>query len=161
MTHPSILATAVLAAVLAAGCDKAIDDQTKANNAQAEANDKIATATKEADQKILAAQAEADKKTADANASFMKLREDYRHQTTNNLVDLDHKVGVLEASSRSASANKAKFDLDANLNQIHTKRAEFGADYKSIEAASAMTWDDTKTRLDKEWTELKALVDKA
>src|ERR1700689_2770983 len=111
MTQTSILATAILAAVLASGCDKGIDDQTKATTAQAEANDKIATATKEADQKILAAQAEADKKTADANASFMKLREDYRHQTTTNLVDLDYKVGVLEATSRSAVVNKARVDL--------------------------------------------------
>jgi hypothetical protein len=161
MTHHSILATAVLAAALALGCNKAIDDQTKANNAQTEANDKIFAATKEADQKIAAAQAEADKKTADANANFMKLREDYRHQTTNNLVDLDYKVGVLEGNSRAAPANKSKVDLDANLNQIHLKRAEFGADYKAIETASAVTWDDTKARLDKEWTELKALVDKA
>jgi hypothetical protein len=160
MTHHSILATAVLAGFLAVGCDKAIDDQTKANNAQTEANDKIAAATKEADQKIVAAQSEADKKAADANANFMKLREDYRHLTANNLVDLDYKVGVLEANSRSA-ANKAKVDLDANLNRIHTKRSEFSADYGAIEAASAMTWDDTKARLDKEWSELKALVDKA
>jgi hypothetical protein len=161
MTHHSILATAVLATFLAVGCDKAIDDQNKVNNAQAEANDKIAAAAKEAEQKILAAQTEADKKAADATANFMKLREDYRHLTTKNLVDLDYKVGVLEANSRSAPANKAKVDLDANLNQILTKRAEFSADYKAIEAASAMTWDDTKARLDKEWTELKALVDKA
>jgi hypothetical protein len=33
MTQPSILATAILAAALAAGRDKAIDDQTKADNA--------------------------------------------------------------------------------------------------------------------------------
>jgi hypothetical protein len=161
MSHPSILATAVLATFLAVGCDKAMDDQTKANNAQTEANEKIAAATKEADQKIAAAQSEADKKAADANANFMKLREDYRHLTANNLVDLDYKVGVLEANSRSAAPNKAKVDLDANLNRIHMKRSEFSADYGTIEAASAMTWDDTKARLDKEWSELKALVDKA
>jgi hypothetical protein len=160
MIRSSILVTAVLSAVLAVGCDKAIDDQTKANAAQAEANGKIGAANKEADQKGQAAQSEADKKIADANANFMKLREDYRHKTTTNLVDLDHKVDLLEAKSRAATS-ATKPDLDANLKQIHTKRTAFDADYKTIESASATTWDDTKTRLDKELTELTTLVDKA
>jgi F0F1-type ATP synthase membrane subunit b/b' len=160
MINRSILAFILLSPLLGVGCDKAMDDQVKANNAQAEANNKIDAVTKEADQKIRTAQAEADKTTAAANANFMKLRENFRHQTTNDLVDLDHKVEALEATSRAAVSH-AKDELDAHLNEIHTKRAEFGEDYKAIEAASAMTWDDTKARLDKEWKTLKALVDRA
>jgi hypothetical protein len=34
-------------------------------------------------------------------------------------------------------------------------------DYKTIEVASAATWDATKARLEKEWTDLKNMVEKA
>lgn len=156
----SILATVLASVALTVGCDKAIDDQTKVDNSLAEANNKINAANKEAEQKGLAAQAEADKKIADANANFMKLREDYRHATSNHLVDLDRKVELLEATSRAATG-KTKSDLEFNVKQIHAKRAEFATDYKTIESATAMTWDDAKTRLDKELSDLNTLVDKA
>jgi len=142
------------------GCNKAVDEKHKADEAQIDANQKIAEANREADEKINKAQAEADKKTAEAQASFLKMREDYRHDVTEKLVDLDHKIADLEAKSRTATG-KAKADLDARLKQIHTERDTFVSDYKSIELASASTWDATKARLDKSWEELKKLVDRA
>ncbi len=45
------------------------------------------------------------------------------------------------------------------LTQIRSQREAFANDWKTIETASATTWDSTKTRLDKEWSELKAMVD--
>jgi hypothetical protein len=160
MTRSSVLTTAILSAILVAGCDKAIDDQTKANSAQTAANEKISAASQEAYQKAHAAQAEADKRIAEANAHFMKLREDYRHQMANTLEDLDHRVEALDVASRNPST-KNQAALEANLKQIHVKRAEFTSDYVAIETASAETWDDMKIRLDKELTELRVLVDKA
>ncbi len=149
-----------LALVLAGGCDKAADEQQKATNAQLQANQKIVEANQEADRKAAAAQAEADKKIADAQASFLKMREDYRHDTTGKLVDLDHKIADLEAKSKTSSGKK-KADLDAQLTQIRAQRATFADDWKQLETASAATWDSTKARLDKEWTDLKSLVDRA
>jgi hypothetical protein len=160
MTHSTAFTTAILSAFLIAGCDNAMDDQTKANSSQTAADEKIAAANQEANQKGQAAQAEADKKIAAANASFMKLREDYRHQMTNNLIELDHRVDALDAASRAPST-KNPAALQSNLKLIHAKRAEFSTDYVAIETASAVTWDDTKTRLDNELTALKSLVDKA
>jgi len=142
------------------GCNKAVDEKQKADQAQLDANQKIAEANREADEKINSAQADADRKTAEAQASFLKMREDYRHEVTEKLVDLDHKIADLEAKSRTATG-KTKADLDARLKQIHTERDEFVAEYKTIEIASASTWDSTKARLDKSWDELKNLVDHA
>ena len=149
---------AVLA--LGAGCNKAADEQQKATNAQVEANQKIVEANQEADQKANKAQADADQKIAAAQADFLKLREDYRHNTTANLVDLDKKIADLEAKSKTATGKK-KADLDAELSQIRTQREAFANDWKQIETASATTWDATKNRLDKEWTDLKSAVDRA
>ncbi len=151
-----------LGAVLAlgAGCNKAADDQQKATNAQVEANQKIVEANQEADQKANKAQAEADQKIAAAQADFLKMRESYRHDTTANLVDLDKKIADLEAKSKTATGKK-KADLDAQLTQIRTQREAFANDWKQIETASATTWDSTKSRLDKEWTDLKSMVDRA
>jgi hypothetical protein len=162
MIRATIIASAALALTLTCvvGCDKAADDQNKANAAQAEADKKIADAKKEAADKSNAAQAEADKKIAAAEGDFGKRREDYRHKLQTDLIDLDKKIDNLEAKSKTATG-KAKTDLDANLATIRARRTTFAQDMKTLDTSTAMTWDDTKTRVDKEWTDLKALVDKA
>lgn len=159
MIRSSIPST-VLFMSLALACNNASDEQKKMNTAHAAADDKTVAAVKESDQKVKNAQQDEDKKVAEAQAGFMKLREDYRHTTTVNLVDLDHKVDDLEAKAKQSSG-KARTDLDANLRQIHAERGTFDTDYKTLETATASTWDDAKTRLDKAWTHLKTLVDKA
>jgi regulator of protease activity HflC (stomatin/prohibitin superfamily) len=160
MIRSSLIVCGSLMLVLASGCDKAADEQQKAANAQAQANDKIVQANQEADQKANSAQADADKKIAEAQASFLKMREDYRHDTTTNLVDLDKKIADLEAKEKTATGKK-KADLDVQLGQIRTQREAFANDWKTIETASATTWDATKNRLDKEWSDLKTMVDRA
>src|SRR6188768_865391 len=162
MIRSSIVACsfAALLIALGAGCNKAADEQEKANQAQAKANEKIVEANQEANKKANEAQAEADKKIAEAQATFLKLREDYRHDTTQKLVDLDHKIADLEAKAKT-SVGKKKTELDTQLAQIRSQREAFANDWKTIETASATTWDSTKNRLDKEWNDLKALVDRA
>jgi regulator of protease activity HflC (stomatin/prohibitin superfamily) len=156
----ALVVGAVVFAFAAVGCDNAAAEQNKANAAQKQADEKIAEASKEADVKMKSAQAEADKKIADAQAGFTKLREDFRHSTVLNLADLDKKIADLTAKA-TTETGKSKTDLDAKLKLIVPSRDAFVADYKSIETASATTWDATKARLDKEWTELKSSVDKA
>jgi hypothetical protein len=162
MTRSSIIVCGVgsLLLAFASGCDKAADEQQKAVNAQTTANDKIIQANQEADQKANSAQADADKKIAAAQAAFLKMREDYRHDTTTKLVDLDQKITDLGAKEKTATGKK-KADLDSQLAAIRTQRDAFANDWKSIETADATTWDSTKNRLDKEWTDLKAMVDRA
>jgi vacuolar-type H+-ATPase subunit H len=159
MVRTSIVAT-ILSVTLAFACNTASDEQRKINTARAEADNTIDAAIKEAEQKMRDAQQEADRKVAEAQAGFLKMREDYRHTTTINLADLDHKVDDLEGKARQ-SAGKARTDLDASLKQIHASRNAFQSDAKWLETVSASAWDDAKARLDKEWTELKTLVDKA
>jgi hypothetical protein len=149
-----------LSLAFAAGCDRAADEQRKADEARVEADSKSFEANREATEKINAAQAEADKKVADAQASFLKLREDYRHKTTENLVELDKDIAELEAKAKTATG-KAKAELDARLPEVRTQREAFTNEYKSLELASAITWDDAKARVDKSWDELKKVVDKA
>jgi len=163
MIRSSILSSAAAMALtltLLAGCDKGSDEQQKANAAQAEADKKIAEANKEAVVKTTSAQLEADKKIAAAEGDFGKRREDYRHKLQTDLIDLDKKVELLEAKAKTATG-KTKTDLDLSLPQIRTRRAGFALDVKSVDTATAIQWDDTKARVDKEWTDLKTLVDKA
>jgi len=160
MIRSSTLAIAAIAMMITAGCDNAADEQNKANTAQSDANNKINAAKAEAEAKARAAQADADKKIAEAQAGFMKLREDFRHSMTNNLTDLDKKIAELEAKAKTATG-KAKTDLEANLKTIRESRARFDSSFKGLEKDTATTWDSTKVRLEKEWTELKAQVDKA
>ena len=162
MIRSSVVVCALGALVLAlgSGCNKAADEQEKAVAAQTKANEQIVQANQDADKKANQAQADADKKIAEAQASFLKMREDYRHDTTTKLVDLDKKIADAEAKAKTATGKK-KADLDAQLVQIRTQREAFTNDWKTIETASAVTWDSTKNRLDKEWTDLKSMVDRA
>lgn len=150
MTHSSIThGWILLGALLLAGaaCDKASDDERRANVAAAEANEKIAAATREADEKIAA-----------ANAGFAQLREEYRHDTTIKLVDVDRDVEALSSRTESATGQQ-RADLDARLSRVRALRAAFAADYGSLDGATGAAWDETKARLDKELRDLRALID--
>ncbi len=157
MNFKPLIAAAVCALSFTA-CDKAADEQKKANEAQAKANEKIGEVAREAEEKIKLAQAEADKKIAEAQAGFMKLREDYRHSTNEGLVDLDKKIADMGVKAKKSKA-KAKTELDIKVKQVAAARDAFVTDYKEIETATAVTWDATKARLDKQWADLKALSD--
>jgi len=163
MIRSSILSSAAAMALtltLLAGCDKGSDEQQKANAAQAEADKKIAEANKKASTETTGAQVEADKKIAAAEGDFGKRREDYRHKIQGDLTDLNKKIDGLEAKSKTATG-KAKIDLDAKLATIRASRASFNNDMKTIDTATALEWDGVKARTDKDWSDLKALVDKA
>ncbi|MEO7328841.1 MAG: hypothetical protein ABI193_09705 [Minicystis sp.] len=160
MIRSSIIAGAILSFTLVLGCDKAADEQSNANAAQAEANAKIEAARKDAESKMKSAQADADKKIADAQAGFMKMREDYRHSMSSDMISVDKKIADLDAKAKTATG-KAKMDLDANLKTIRADRERFEADFKALDSATAVSWDNAKSSLDKRWSDLKSLVDKA
>jgi hypothetical protein len=155
MIRPAILISAILLG--ASACSNAADEQNKANEAQREANDKIAAAARESTQKAADAQANADKKIAQAQADFTKMREDYRHSTAENLTDLDRKIDLLETKARQSSG-QAKSDLDNKLKRIHAQRLAFNDRNATLDRAAATTWDDTKARVERQWVELRDLV---
>jgi hypothetical protein len=150
----------VLALTLAAGCNRASDEQKKADEARAQADNKVIEANREATDKINAAQSEADKKVAEAQASFLKIREDYRHKVTEDLVSVDKDIADLDAKAKTATG-KAKADIESAMPNIHTLRQSVTNEYRSLELASALTWDDAKARVDKAVDDLKKAVDKA
>lgn len=153
-------AIALLGCLSIVACDKsATEAQEKANKAQAEANKDINQANAEATTKITNAQVEADKKVAAAQNDFSTTREDYRHGVQSKLVDLDKKLAELEAKAKTATG-KTKAELDSTLPGLRTRRDAFVADFKTLDTTTATSWDATKARLDKEWTDLKTSVDK-
>ena len=162
MIRSTIFASAALALTLTlvAGCDKGSDEQQKANSAQAEADKKIAEANKKASTETTSAQLEADKKIAAAEGEFGKRREDYRHKIQTDLIDLDKKIADLDVKAKKATG-KAKMDLDARLTSIRASRQSFATDMTTIDTATAVQWDGVKAKADKDWSDLKALVDKA
>jgi len=160
MTQYSRSATLALALSLFIACDNATDDQLKAKNAQIEANKTISAANKQASSDDLAAQAEADKKIAASNADFAKLRSDFGRETSKSLTDVDRKVGQIETMS-TAGRTRAQLDVDARLKEIHTKRAQLDTDFNALQASPEVAWDGQKDHLNKELSELTALVEKS
>lgn len=156
----TVSACMALSLALAAGCNKAADEQRKADEARAEADNKVIEANREASEKVNAARAEEDKKVAEAQADFLKIREDYRHKVTEDLTGVDKEIAELEAKAKTATG-KTKTTLDANLPNVRTLRENVSNEYRSLELASAITWDDAKGRVDKAVDELKKAVDKA
>jgi hypothetical protein len=156
----AIILASCLALTSADACNTARDQQEKADRARADADRKIAEANAEAARKTNEAQAEADKKTADAQLAFSKLREDYRHDVNTKLAELDKKIADLDAKEKTLKATK-RTELDAKLTDIHRSRDAFTNDFRSLESASAATWDDVKKRLDKSLSELETKVNRA
>lgn len=144
----------------AVACDKAADQQKKADQARAEADTKIGDANREAADKINAARADEDKKVAEAQANFLKLREDYRHKVTEDLVSVDKDIADLEAKAKSATG-KTKGKIEAELPNIHSLRENVTSEYRSLEFSSALSWDTAKGRVEKAFDDLKKAVDKA
>jgi hypothetical protein len=151
---------AVLIAIGALGCNKAADEQKKADEARNEADKKVGEASNDAAEKINAANAEADKKVAEAQASFLKLREDYRHKITEDLVSVDKDIADLEAKAKTATG-KTKAQIEAALPNIRSQRESVSSEYKSLEFSSAVSWDNAKARVDKAVDDLKNAIDKA
>lgn len=154
----TVIVGSTLALAIAA-CDRAADEQQKANNAQAEANRKIAESQKESQTEITNAQVEANKKIAEAQANFLKMREDYRHKVTTDLVEVDRKLTDLDNKAVKATG-KAKSDLTAKLPDLRARREALAKDYQSLESATVNTWDSAKARMDKELSELKDAMDR-
>ena len=151
---------AVLIAIGSLGCNKAADEQKKADEARSEADKKVGEASNDAAEKINAANAEADKKVAEAQANFLKLREDYRHKITEDLVSVDKDIANLEAKAKTATG-KTKAQIEAALPNIRSQRETISSEYKSLEFSSAVSWDNAKARVDKAYDDLKKAIDKA
>ena len=154
-----LVSAAALMLTLGAGCDKAADDQAKANSAQAEANKTAAQANQESTTKTTSAQVEADKKIASAQQDFAKKREDYRHSLTTDLVDIDKKIDIATAKDKTLTGKK-KSDMDANLATVRSQRAAFDQDVSAIDSATALQFDGLKDKTDKDLSNLKSVVDK-
>jgi hypothetical protein len=151
--------TFVIAAALVANaaCDKpGVAEQQKEQNAAQENGDQQERAARES----ASAQADMNEKIAAARADFDRNREQFLRGKRGDLDELDSKIASLEKEERSVTG-KAKADLDAKLPSIRARRAAFGADLRSLDATTAATWDDTKARIDKEWSLLRAAVAQA
>lgn len=130
----------------------------KVATAQAEANDKIVAAVAEADQKSRVAQNEVDAKVVAAKEAFLKVREEYRHDLETKLIELNRSVAELELKAGKA-VGQTHVEMHARLKKIRAQRDIVAKSCKALETESATTWDETKARVDREWAELKALLD--
>jgi hypothetical protein len=155
-----LLSIALSSLPLLSGCEKAgAEHRDKMDDAQARADQEIAKARAEAEAKAREAEAEAAKKISAAATEFAKVREDYRHDMQSKIDDMNKTLADLDAKALKAKG-EAKAKLDAALPELHKQRDAFVADFKSVQVATADTWDATKERLDKEWKDLKDAVDK-
>ena len=151
------VALALAALPLVAACDKSgADAQAEANKAQDKANAQIAQANNQVTTTGAQAQAAADQKIIAAQADFSTTREDYRHKVQSDLDSLTKQLDDLDVKARSS----AKPDMRATVTALRAQRDGFVRDFQSLSMASAVTWDATKARLDKEWADLKTAVDK-
>jgi hypothetical protein len=140
----SILATVFVLG--AAACEKSgKETQEQVDNAQATGQTEITNAQIKANEKIAAAESD-----------FAKTREDYRHTMRSNLELLDKKLVDLDAKTMKATGTK-KVELANKESSLRAQRDAFASDLRSIETASAATWDATKARIDKEWSSFDSM----
>ena len=155
----TVCTTLAITGALAVGCNRAADEQKKADEARAEAVEEISEANREATEKVNEAVADAEEEVAEAQANFVRIREDYRHQVTKELADIDQDIASLEAKTNTATGRE-KAKIESNLPTIRSLRENVSAEYNSLESAAATTWDATKKRVDKAIESLKEAVDR-
>jgi hypothetical protein len=157
----AVLALCAPLSLFAFACDKSGSEaQREADQAQAQAQKDESQAQAESTTRITNAQVEANKKVSEAERDFQNTREDYRHSMQSKLDDLDKKISDLDIK-RMKATGKTKAKLDSKLPDVHTRRDAFARDFSTIENDTAATFDASKARLDKEWSDLKSAVDKA
>jgi uncharacterized phage infection (PIP) family protein YhgE len=150
-----------LCAPLAVACDKSgADAQAEANKAQEQANAEMAQVNEKVSTTSAQAQLNADSKIAAARADFATTREDYRHEMQDNIDALNKQLDDLAVKARKAKGT-AQGDLRASLPALRSQRDAFVADFQSLANTTAVTFDATRARIDKEWNDLKVGVDKA
>ena len=76
------------------------------------------------------------------------------------LVEVDKKIANLRTKATTETGEK-KTQIDANLPIIDERRTRFNEAVKSLEQASAGTWDEAKNLVEKRWDELKDSVESA
>jgi leucyl aminopeptidase (aminopeptidase T) len=140
-------------------CQNAADQQEHANEAQLKANQETLDLQNKATEAAARLQREADQKIAEAQATFSKLREDYRHTVASNLVNLDEDIAKLSSKAKDKRLS-VRTATEKRLTEIREKRTEFQQEFSSLEAAGAKEWDAARAALEKEWDNLKALVSK-
>lgn len=149
-----------MALLFGLGCESAADQQRKADEAQAEANEKAARAQVDAERTAQGAQAQANRKIADAQEDFAKMREEFRHDLEVKLVEVDKEIADLRTQSATESGKK-KQQIEANLPIIDERRARLTEAFQRLEQANATTWDNVKGEVEKRWDELKHSVQSA
>lgn len=154
----TLFAASIAALALASGCNRAADEQRKADEARAEASEEAMEARRDAQLKINSARDEANEEISEAGENFTALRDDYRRDMNEKLVDLDEDIAELDKKLTTATGN-AKTELQAKLPQIKAQREAFMAEYRTLETASAASWDATKERVNRAWNALDDSVD--
>lgn len=156
MNRAIVVAVFLASAPFTLACDKSgTDTQNQVNEAQQKADQRIGQANAQATQ----AHVQAEQAIAEAQADFVQIREDYRHSQQSNLDTLDKKIADLSTEMLTATPDR-KSALKAALPGIRAQRDAFVDDLRGLDDTSMSTFDGAKARLDKEWSDLKAAVDK-
>jgi hypothetical protein len=122
-----------------------------------QATEEAKNLTSQGQQQFLGARAAAEKTVSAARADFETTRENYLHARRLDLIDLDRRIGDLEATPTTG----AKTDVRARLSAIDAQREAFGRHMAFVETATPATWDAATKKLDQEWDSLKRAVDAA
>ena len=69
--------------------------------------------------------------------------------------------GILKGLYKFKATGKAKAEIESQLPNIRSLRENVSSEYRALELASALTWDDAKARVDKAVDDLKKAVDTA
>jgi len=114
-------------------------------------------AQRNAAEQAASAQAEMRDKVGAAQADFQHERDDYRRDREQDIKELDDKIFKIQSRADSAQA-ATRGRLEQSLATI---RAALASDVNAIDNVAASAWDEFKTKVDNEYTALKAHIDKA
>jgi hypothetical protein len=142
---PNRIATLTLASLLSlplAACDRVRDERRAEGVANMQARQ---------------TQTEPDPRVAVAWVDFEAECDAYRGSRESGMAALDGRISDLDERAKTATGPD-KLDLDQKLRTIRSQRDAFVFDMRNVDSATPVTWEATRTELDREWSALERSV---
>jgi len=137
-----------------------VEGQVTADAAQRDANEKIAQANAKAQKDAAQAQLVANQDIRAANDGSLKLRNDYQVATSTSLSKIDNRIDSLKLKAQAAKPT-AKAQFESLLPKVVAQRATVTDDLSVLGNQTALTLSSYKARTDKDIDQLKKVVEEA
>lgn len=157
MLRKSTLGCAFLTSLSLLGCETALDQKQKAEQAREEAREEVIDAHARLDADVRRAEDKAARRIGEAETAFLEKRSAYQKRAEAGLKEIDVDIAKLEERAQVAKP-EIEAELETLLATVKVKRQQFRDHVERLGQTAADRWDTSRDVVDAQWEELKKLL---